>query len=95
MGDLNKIVVPKINANWEDVAYALYFKIHTVESITSKHNENPKKCCRELLKSWLSTSNGVGPKHWSTLLNTLKDIEELAAATEEIIKELIKMYPEV
>ena len=95
MGDLNKIVVPKINAYWEDVAYALCFKIHTVEFITSKHYGDPKKCCKELLKNWLSTSNGVRPKNWSTLLSKLKDVEELVAAREEIMKELIKMYPEV
>lgn len=95
MGVLNKIVVPKISANWEEVAYALCFKIHTVESIASKHNGDPKKCCMELLKNWLSTSNGVKPKNWSTLLSKLKDVEELDAVSEEIIKELVKMYPKV
>ena len=95
MGVLNKIVVSKISANWEDVAYALDFEIHTVEFITSKHYGDPKKCCKELLKNWLITSNGVRPKSWSTLLSKLKDVEELAAASEEIMKELVKMYPEV
>lgn len=92
MGVLNEIVVPKINAEWEDVAYALRYEISAVESIRTKHNHDPKKCCKELFKDWLITSNGAGPKQWSTLISTLKKVGELAAAREQIIKELVEMY---
>ena len=91
MADINNIVIPRIKAEWEDVAFALRYKIATVKAINEKHNGNPKKCCRELFIDWLSTGHGVYPKTWSTLLDKLKEVEELAAATEEIINELEKL----
>ena len=88
MADLNNIVIPRIKAEWKDVAYALRYKIVTVNAIKQKHNENPKKCCQELFEDWLSTNHGVSPKTWSTLLDKLKEVEELSAATQEIISKL-------
>ena len=88
MSVLNKMVVPRISAFWEDVAYALHYHIPTVYAIKLKHDDNPKKCCRELFVDWLTTNNGAAPKTWSTLLDKLKDVDELAAATEVIMKEL-------
>ena len=62
MGILNMIVVPKINSEWEDVAYALHYDIATVKSIQSNCNCNTIKCCKELFKNWLITNNGTGPR---------------------------------
>ena len=86
---LNRIVVPRINAQWEDVAYALEYQIYKVDSIKSKHNNEPTKCCKELLKDWIITDNGIGPKIWLTLLDELRNIGDLAAVTEEIMEELV------
>lgn len=91
MADVNTIVIPRIKAEWEDVAYALRYKIVQVNAIKAKHNGDPKKCCRELFIDWLSTAHGVSPKTWSTLLDKLKEVEDLAAATHEIINELKKL----
>ena len=91
MGDINKIVVPKIQAEWEDVAFALHYKISTVRAIIVKYNGDPKKCCEELFTDWLSTDHGAGPKTWSTLLDKLQDVEEFAAVREEIMDEIKKL----
>ena len=91
MGDINKIVIPKIQAEWEDVAYALHYEIPTVNAIKAMCNDNPKKCCKELFKDWLSTDHGAAPKTWSTLLDKLKEVEDLAAATNDIMNELRKL----
>ena len=91
MGKINKFVVPQIQAEWEDVAFALQYKIPTVNAIKAKHNDNPNKCCKELFKDWLSTDHGVGPRTWSTLLEKLQEIEDLAVATSEIKTELQKL----
>ena len=88
MGDLNKIVIPKTQVEWEDIAYALCYEIGTVRGIRAKHNNNPRKCCKELFEDWLSTDHGVGPKTWLTLLDKLKEIEILTAATDEIMDDL-------
>ena len=90
MGDIIEIVIPKIQAEWEDVAYALRYQIPTVNAIKAKYNDNPKKCCKELFKDWLSTNHGASPKIWSTLLDKLKKVEDLAAARDEIMEELKK-----
>jgi len=89
MADINKIVIPWIQAEWKAVAYALNYEISTVKAIKA-NNDNSKKCCQELFEDWLSTDHGVGPKTWSTLLEKLKDVEDLAAATNEIKNELKK-----
>ena len=94
MDILNMIVVPKINSEWEDVAYALRYEIETVKSIQSNCNSNTIKCCKELFKNWLITNNGTGPRVWSTLLDAFKKVGELVSAREEIIKELVKIYPQ-
>ena len=91
MHDLNMIVVPKVSAEWEDVAFALRYEISVVRQISGKHKEDPKKCCKELFKDWLETSNGVEPKIWQTLLDKLKEIEELHSIAKDIIEKLIQM----
>ena len=55
MGDLNEIVVPRIQAEWEDVAYALCYEIHMVRAVQERYREDPRKCCRGLLEDWLTT----------------------------------------
>ncbi|XP_065892496.1 uncharacterized protein [Dysidea avara] len=84
MGDLITIVIPKIKAYWEDVAFVLRFKIIDVDAIKAKHNDDPKKCCQQLFKDWLSTNKGVTPKTWPTLLAKLGKVEYLVAVIEEI-----------
>ena len=87
MWQLNKIV-PLIMAHWEDVAYSLHYDIPIVDGIDAKQKGDPKKCCQQLLKDWLSTDHGVGPKTWDTLLKQLKEVPELTASVVNIKKQL-------
>ena len=91
MVDLNEIVVPRIMAEWDDVAYALGYEIHLVKYIEEKHNNNPKKCCKELLIDWLITDHGASPKVWSTLVARLKKVGDLVRAREQIVEEVEKI----
>ena len=88
MRDLNRCVVPEIQAHWEDVAYALEFKIQDIEAIKVKHKEDPKKCCQEFLKLWLITDIGASPKNWVTLLNRIHEVQELAIVHEKVFEKL-------
>ena len=90
MHNLNKFVIPLIDAHWEDVAYALDFEISTVESINTKHNGDPIKCCKELLKSWLTTSRGVSPKNLLTLLQKINEVDQLATVHARVLESLPK-----
>jgi len=91
MCDLVTIVIPRIKAGWIDIAYALQFKISSVDAIKEKYNNDPKNCCRDVFIAWLSTKQGISPKTWSTLLEKLKKIE-LSSAAEEIIEELFQEH---
>ena len=91
MFDLQKIVIPKIMNEWEYVAEALRYELSIIKAIKDKERGDPMKCCREFFKDWLTTKNGAkaGPKVWSTLLNALKEVGQIADdITEAVITEV-------
>ena len=90
MADINKIVIPQIQAEWEDVACALCYGITKVEAIKAKY-ENSKRCCQILFEDWLSTDRGASPKTWSTLLDKLSKLKDLTAARNNIMNKLEKL----
>ena len=93
MFDLTKIVIPKIMNEWEYIAEALRYDLATIKAISEKGGvHDQKKCCREFFKDWLMTNNGAkaGPKVWSTLFKTLKQVDEISADTIEYIIEEVK-----
>ena len=88
MFDLTKLVIPKVMNEWEYIAEALRYDLATIKAIKDKEHQDPKKCCREFFKDWLMTNNGAkaGPKVWSTLLDVLKEVDEISAdITEDIV----------
>ena len=88
---IKKYIIPKIAAKWKDVADFLDYEIETIELIEQKYQGDGEQCCDGLIRDWLSTSHGVGPKTWATLLAALKEIEKMATATSDIERELKKM----
>ena len=91
MFDLTKKVIPKIMNKWEYVAEALRYDIPTIEAIKEKGGQTLKLSCREFFRDWLTTNNGAraGPKVWSTLLDALKEVDEIADdIVEDIIEEI-------
>ena len=88
MFHLTKIVIPRIMNEWEYIAEALRYDLATIKAIKDREQGDPKKCCREFFKDWLMTNNGAktGQKVWSTLLDALKEVNEIATdITEDII----------
>ena len=76
---------------WEYVAEALRYDLDTIEAIKERGGGDPKLCCREFFKDWLTTNNGAraGSKVWSTLFDVLKEVDEISAdVTEDIIAEV-------
>ena len=77
---------------WEYVAEAFRYQISDIKAIRQKGNGNPKTCCREFFMDWLESDRGskVGPKVWSTLLDTLKEVDEIAEGTVDEITAKVK-----
>ena len=90
MVDLTKIVIPKIMTKWQYVAEALHYDLGIIQAI--REHRDPKICCREFFFDWLTTKNGdrAGSKVWSTLLNILREIDEISTETVEEITAKVK-----
>ena len=86
---LDRVVIPKIRAEWERVAYSMNYDLNIISAI-QKESRNLRDGCQKLLIDWLTTSNGPTPKTWKTLLECIEDVEELTAAVEEIKAKLVK-----
>lgn len=91
MLDLIKIVIPKIKHVWKYVAYSMQYNVSDVKGI-EKDSSDSAESCLKLFENWLDTTNGATPKSWRTLVQCIKDVDELAAAAERIITELNAKY---
>ena len=89
MKELHEFVIPHITPYWKEVADYLEYNIAVIKTIKEKFNYNPVKCCDDLLRNWLSTSNGVGPKTWSTLIVTLREIRDLKEVAKQVERHII------
>ena len=86
MWHIVSIVIPRIKVKWEYVAYSMQYSISAVNAFSKDSEES----CLNLFKDWLSTSHGVTPKTWRTLLDRIKDVDDLQAEAQNIEKKIIK-----
>jgi len=88
MKDLHKTVFPKIAAEWRKVADFLDYDIPTIKLFAETGKGDPMKCCTVVFSDWLTTDNGLTPKTWSTLIATVKEIDQLSGVAEHIEESL-------
>jgi len=88
MRRLIKVMTPKIAFMWETVADFLDYNISTINSIKRKYRDDCEECLNGLFRDWLSTNHGVRPKTWATLLERLREIDQLAGVISDIETEL-------
>ena len=89
MWELIKIIIPKIKAEWESLAYCMRYTMQEVK-VFRKDSQDSSECCRCLLENWISTDRGPKPKTYQTLLNHIKKIDNLKLTAATVEKELIK-----
>ena len=89
MWHIISIVIPEIKAKWEYVAFSMQYSILAVDAF-KKDSSDCGGSCFNLFKDWLSTSQGVTPKTWRTLLNRVKDVDDLQFVVKDIEQKIIK-----
>ena len=89
MWELLKIVIPKIQAKWKTLAYCMKYTPQEVETF-EKESNSVTESCNKMFVNWLTTYHGPRPKTYQTLLKYVKEVDELAAASEVIERELIE-----
>ena len=89
MFELTEIVIPKIKAEWERLAFCMRYTPQEVKGFR-KDSQDSAECCRNLLDNWISTDHGPKPKTYKTLLKSIKKIKSLAAASKTVEIELIE-----
>ena len=89
MFELTEIVAPKMMAEWESLAFCMRYTPADVAAF-KKDAKDLRECCRNLFNNWVTTGHGPKPKTYQTLLKYIKKIDNLAAASEVIEKDLIE-----
>ena len=89
MHELNKIVIPRIMANWDNLAYCMRYEPSDVEGFKA-NSRDLKECCKKFLLNWITTNHDPKPKTYQALLNYIDEVDDLTAASEAIKKELIQ-----
>ena len=89
MLELTKIVVPKVMAYWKDLAYCMRYSIGDVARLEAGGEDLHDRCVK-LFTDWLSTSHGPMPKTYRTLLNYIKEVDNLITVSKKIEEQLIK-----
>ena len=74
-------VVEKVKADWEELAYSLYFEHDTVKAIKEDAGD-VNKACTSVLSKWLDGEGERGPRTWATLLEALTDMGKTELAKE-------------
>ena len=87
MWNLIKIVIPKIKSQWKYVAYSMGYDPGAVDAL-DRECRKLDECCENLFKDWLTTDNGCTPKTWKKVIERIKAVDNLVAATENISMEL-------
>ena len=92
MADLNKIVIPKVMNQWEELAEGFRYDDEVITNIKTQSGGNPKKCCQEFFRNWRTSDNGnrVGPKTWSTLFYIIEEYTSIASDIREDIITKVK-----
>ena len=90
MWELIEFVIPKIMDNWENLAYCMRYAPGEVQTFKTGGFYDPKECCKKLFIDWITTGHGPTPKTYQTLLNHIKKINDLTAASEVIERDLIQ-----
>ena len=89
MFELTQIVIPKLAAEWESLAYCMRYTPEEVDGFRRDSQESDE-CCKKLFANWISTGHGPNPKTYQTLLKYIQRIHQLRALSGAVAEELFE-----
>ena len=87
--ELSEYVIPRVMGKWDRLAFCMRYEPSEVEAFR-RDSQDINQCCIKLFSNWLETNHGPTPKTYQTLLNYIKRINDLTAASEVIERDLIR-----
>ena len=87
MADINKIVIPKVMNQWQELAEGFRYDDEIIDKIKAQRSNNPQECCREFFRDWLRFDHCEGPKTWLKLLEIIEEYTLIAKDIKEKIRE--------
>lgn len=76
-------LMEKIESKWRDVAQLTGVSISKIDSISTKHREDPTECLRTVLGMWMENPpEDVYPNTWHGLVELLNDCEVKEVAND-------------
>lgn len=92
MKHLHEVMIPKFYTQWREVAVCLGYSQDTIDMMDKDSaNEYPMQCCEDLLRDWLCTDDSVNPHNWETLINNLKQVQQMIVPAQQIEKHLSQL----
>lgn len=89
MHELTKIVIPRVKAEWKDLAYAMRYEIGEVDAFYKDGRDLHERCVN-LFTNWMKTNHFPTPQTYQTLLKYIRKVDNLTAASEEIEEKLVQ-----
>ena len=92
MKHLHELVIPNIHTHWKQVATCLTYSQYEIKMMDEEwKGVNSIQCCEDLLRDWLCKYYCVHPRSWETLINSVKQVQELSASTKQIERNVEKL----
>ena len=69
-------IVPIVSVHWEDIGYRLrldYQHMCNLETEVTKSGDK-RSACRQVMKTWISSTRGKGQKTWKDFVMVLHDL---------------------
>ena len=79
----------KISAKWRDIGVLLGHSNAQLDSISTKHREDPEACCKAVLQAWQENPSSEYPVSWEGLMELLEDCR-LSQVAAELRNALVK-----
>ena len=88
-GEVKRLkLVDNILNHWEDVGKILGIPQPKLQAWRTQTNNDPKRCCDNVMAHWLQNPPDEYPLTWRGLIDLLEDVDEFGQLVEDLKKAL-------